>query len=59
MLLLTEWRDYAQLCWQALASLIRQPAWVFDARRVADPDAMSAAGLNHLCVGLGVLVSIS
>ena len=50
-LILTEWGEFAQLDWQALAACMRQPAWVFDARAVADAAAVRAAGLQLWRVG--------
>ena len=41
------------LNWMALGVLMRKPAWVFDARGVADPEEVKAAGLNLWCVGDG------
>jgi UDPglucose 6-dehydrogenase len=53
VLILTEWKDYRQLDWQALHGVMRRPAWLFDARAVADPVAARAAGLNVWRVGEG------
>ncbi len=53
VLILTEWQQYRQLDWQALAPLLRQPAWIFDARSVVDPVAVAAAGLQLWRVGDG------
>ncbi|MEB3331442.1 MAG: nucleotide sugar dehydrogenase [Synechococcaceae cyanobacterium] len=53
VLILTEWRDYRQLDWAALVSVMRRPAWLFDARAVADASAARAAGLNVWTVGEG------
>jgi UDPglucose 6-dehydrogenase len=53
LLVLTEWREFAQLDWQRLAALMRQPAWLFDARAIADAEAAAAAGLNVWTVGRG------
>ena len=53
VLILTEWQQYCQLDWQALAPLLRQPAWIFDARSVVDPVAVAAAGLQLWRVGDG------
>jgi UDPglucose 6-dehydrogenase len=53
VLILTEWQEYRQLDWQVLAPLLRQPAWIFDARSVVDPAAVSAAGLQLWRVGDG------
>ena len=51
--ILTEWQDYRQLNWQELAALMRQPAWLFDARAIADVEAVRRAGLRLWRVGDG------
>ena len=53
VLVLTEWQDYCELNWTYLASLMRKPAWVFDARAVTDPVQIKFAGLNLWRVGDG------
>ena len=53
ILILTEWRDYARLDWGAIAAQMRRPAWLFDARAIADAAAARAAGLNVWRVGEG------
>ncbi|MAH58541.1 MAG: UDP-glucose 6-dehydrogenase [Synechococcus sp. ARS1019] len=53
VLILTEWTHYRSLNWQALGDLMRRPAWVFDARAVADPQQVKASGLNLWRVGDG------
>ena len=53
VVLLTEWQQFRQLDWPALAAVMRQPAWVFDARAVADAAAARAAGLRVWVVGEG------
>ena len=53
VLILTEWRDYRQLDWASIAGVMRRPAWLFDARAVADGAAARAAGLNVWTVGEG------
>ena len=53
LLLLTEWQHFAQIHWSAVAALMRQPAWLFDARAKADANAARAAGLNVWTVGEG------
>ena len=53
VLVLTEWQHYRDLNWLDLASRIRKPAWVFDARAVADPEQVRAAGLTLWRVGYG------
>ena len=53
VLVLTEWEHYRDLNWQFLATRMRKPAWVFDARAVADPARIKAAGLSLWRVGDG------
>ena len=53
VLILTEWQHYRDLNWQALAAQMRKPASVFDARSVADPAQIKAAGLSLWRVGDG------
>jgi UDPglucose 6-dehydrogenase len=53
LLLLTEWDHFARIDWPALASVMRQPAWLFDARARADGAAARAAGLHVWTVGEG------
>jgi UDPglucose 6-dehydrogenase len=53
LLLLTEWEQFAQIDWPAVAAVMRQPAWLFDARAKADGAAARVAGLNVWTVGEG------
>ena len=53
VLVLTEWQHYRELNWSDLAARMRKPAWVFDARAVADPSQIKAAGLSLWRVGEG------
>ena len=53
VLLLTEWSDYRDLNWNSLSTRMRKPAWVFDARAIADPAGIKASGLNLWRVGDG------
>jgi UDPglucose 6-dehydrogenase len=53
VLILTEWQQYRELDWAVLAPLMRKPAWVFDARGVAEPKQIASAGLNFWRVGEG------
>jgi len=53
LLLLTEWRLFAQLDLPQIAARMRQPAWLFDARACADAAAARAAGLRVWTVGEG------
>ncbi len=53
LLLLTQWQQFAQIDWPAVTALMRQPAWLFDARAKADANAARAAGLQVWVVGEG------
>jgi UDPglucose 6-dehydrogenase len=53
VVILTEWQSFRQLPWLQLAPLMRRPAWLFDARSVADLEAARAAGLQVWRVGMG------
>jgi len=53
LLLLTEWQQFAAIDWAAVAAVMRQPAWLFDARARADASAARAAGLQVWTVGEG------
>ena len=53
LVLLTEWQQFASIDWPAVAAVMRQPAWLFDARARADASAARAAGLNVWTVGEG------
>ena len=53
LLLLTEWQQFAAIDWSAVMAVMRQPAWLFDARAKADASAARAAGLQVWTVGEG------
>ena len=53
VLILTEWQQYRSLDWPRIAAVMRRPAWLFDARAVADAAAARAAGLTVWRVGEG------
>ena len=53
MLILTEWAQFNALDWQAIASLMRRPAWLFDTRAIANTHEARAAGLQVWTVGEG------
>ena len=53
VLILTEWASFAQLDWFDLAPRMRKPAWLFDARAIADLDAARSAGLSVWRIGYG------
>ena len=51
LVLLTAWQQFAAIDWPAVAAVMRQPAWLFDARAKADGHAARAAGLQVWTVG--------
>jgi UDPglucose 6-dehydrogenase len=53
LLLLTEWQQFAAIDWPQVAAVMRQPAWLFDARAKADGALARAAGLQVWTVGEG------
>lgn len=53
VLILTEWSSFKTLNWPDIAAVMRRPAWLFDARAIADRAAAQAAGLNVWTVGEG------
>ena len=53
VLLLTEWAEFGDLDWEAIAAVMRKPAWLFDARATADASAARSAGLKVWRVGEG------
>ena len=52
-LLLTEWSQYQDLDWQSIAGVMRRPAWLFDARGIANAEAATSAGMQVWRVGQG------
>jgi UDPglucose 6-dehydrogenase len=53
VIILTEWSSFRSLDWLSIASAMRRPAWLFDARTVAQTEAAKAAGLNVWRIGEG------
>jgi len=52
-IILTEWYEYMRINWQEVANVMRKPAWLFDARSIADKEAAVRAGLHVWKVGEG------
>ena len=50
VLIFTQWHQYRALPWACLGARMRSPAWVFDARSVADAEQVKTAGLSLSCV---------
>lgn len=53
VLILTDWAQYRELDWAALASRMRRPGWVFDARRGTNLAEAEAHGLETWQIGRG------
>ena len=53
VLVLTEWSEFASIPWAEMATAMRKPAWVFDARARLDHGVARAAGLHVWVVGQG------
>ena len=53
VIIATEWKEYQEMDWMKIHSLMRKPAWLFDARCVTDKGAAVAAGLKVWRVGEG------
>jgi UDPglucose 6-dehydrogenase len=51
LLLLTEWQQFAQIDWPAVAAVMRRPAWLFDARAKADAAAARKADICTWIIG--------
>jgi hypothetical protein len=50
---LTVWAECRQLDWPFMASLMRRPAWLFDARRAVDLVAAQVSVLEIWAIGAG------
>ena len=53
VVVLTEWGEYANLDWLKISKEMRNPAWVFDARSILDPEKIKKSNLNFWRVGDG------
>jgi UDPglucose 6-dehydrogenase len=53
VLILTEWDEFRVLPWDAVQRVMRQPAWLFDSRSIADSRSARSAGLSVWTVGEG------
>ena len=53
VIIVTEWQQYCHLDWQAIYAVMRNPAWLFDTRAIADGKAALAAGMQVWTVGEG------
>ena len=51
-IIVTEWDEFRKLTPNDFLSLMKTP-WVFDGRRVYDPEQMRSAGIRFAAIGLG------
>lgn len=51
--LMTEWKEYQQPNWSLLASVMKSPAGIFDARNIYDPQEVRLAGFYYKGIGRG------
>jgi UDPglucose 6-dehydrogenase len=54
VVVLTEWEEYTNIDWEKAASIMRSPAWVFDARSITNKKNILKSGLNLWRVGDGI-----
>ncbi len=54
VVVLTEWEEYTNIDWGEAASIMRSPAWVFDARSITNKENILKSGLNLWRVGDGI-----
>lgn len=52
-IILTEWNEYKEINWVHIASVMRRPAWLFDARAITNAEAAKKAGMKVWTVGAG------
>ena len=53
VLMLTEWEEYKNIDWENISKKMVNPAWVFDARSITEPNKVEKANLNLWRVGDG------
>ena len=54
ILILTEWEIYRNIDWLKIKEKMRKPAWVFDTRKLIDPNHIKKTGLNVWQIGYGL-----
>ena len=54
VVVLTEWGEYSYLDWKKISSVLRQPAWLFDARSVIPSEKIKNLKLNLWRIGDGL-----
>ena len=51
--ILTEWKEYADIDWESIAPKMRKPSWIFDSRSILDFKRAKKNGLNIWRIGDG------
>ena len=51
IIIVTEWKEYENLNWKEISSLMRKPAWVFDTRKILSQKNLKKLGINYWQVG--------
>ena len=54
IIILTEWDIYKKIDWFKIERLMRKPAWVFDTRKIIDPNLIRQTSLNFWQIGYGI-----
>ncbi len=57
VLVLTEWEEYTKINWEEIASQMRKPSWVFDARSILLKEEVKKANLNLWRIGDGSIIN--
>ena len=55
VVVLTEWGEFTNINWNKAASIMRSPAWVFDARSITNRENILNSGLKLWRVGDGIV----
>ncbi len=53
ILVLTEWEIYKEINWKSVNKVLRNPSWLFDTRRIIDPDVANDCEFNFWQIGRG------
>ena len=48
---MTEWEDYTNIDWSEKEELMLKPAWLFDARLVANTNSLKKTNINYWRLG--------
>ena len=51
IIIVTEWKEYENLNWKEISTLMRKPAWVFDTRKIISQKDLKKLGINYWQVG--------